>query len=67
MNLTSQQVQALESGELVTVFVGQTRCILLREDVYREELNLGPLSQDEMDLLACHAADLIEDSLDEPL
>ncbi len=67
MNLTSQQLQALENGEPVTVMVGQTRCVLVREDVYREEADYSPMTQEEMDLLACHAADLLEDSLDEPL
>ena len=53
-------------GEPVTVLVGQTRCVLVREDVYHEEMEYGPVTEEEMDLLACHAADLIEDSLDEP-
>ena len=67
MNLTPQQLQALESGEPVTVVVGRTRCVLLREDVYQEDADYGPASEEELDLLASHAADLIEDDLDEPL
>ncbi|MBW3598071.1 MAG: hypothetical protein KY475_12430 [Planctomycetes bacterium] len=67
MNLTPQQLQALEKGEPVNVVVGRTRCVLVREDVYRDEAEYDAPTEEEIDLLACHAADLIQDDLDEPL
>jgi hypothetical protein len=60
-------VQALQAGEPVPVVIGKTQCVIVREDVYRQQADYGPMTKEEMDLLACHAADLIEDSLDEPL
>lgn len=67
MILTQEQLEDLEKGEPVRVTIGETACIIVREDVYREEIDDSPWTEDEMDLLASEAADLIQDDLDEPL
>jgi len=36
MDLTSEQVQAIQKGEPVPVTVGQTECVLVRKDRFRE-------------------------------
>lgn len=36
MNLTSEQVQAIQNGEPVPVTVGQTECVLVRKDRFRQ-------------------------------
>lgn len=69
MNLTAEQERAIINGQAVTVTLGGAACILLRKDVYErgEELDYGPPTNEEMDLLASETADLLaEDGLDEP-
>jgi len=34
MELSAAQIQAIENGEAVPIIVGETKCILLREDLY---------------------------------
>jgi hypothetical protein len=34
MELSTAQIQAIENGEAVTITVGHTPCVLLREDLY---------------------------------
>jgi antitoxin (DNA-binding transcriptional repressor) of toxin-antitoxin stability system len=34
MELSADQVQAIESGEAVTITVDQTPCVLIRADIY---------------------------------
>lgn len=36
MNLTSEQMQAIQNGEPVPVTVGQTECVLVRKDRFRQ-------------------------------
>jgi hypothetical protein len=67
MLLTQEQMADLEKGEPLRVTIGETACVILREDVYREETDDSPWTGEEMDRLASEAADLIQDDLDEPL
>jgi hypothetical protein len=67
MILTQEQLEELEKGEAIRLTIGETACVLVREDVYREEMDDSPWTPEEMDLLASEAADLIQDDLDEPL
>jgi hypothetical protein len=69
MKLTAEQERSIHSGQAVQVNVGGAPCILLRKDVYErgEELDFGPWSPEEMNLLAAEAAGLLAgDGLDEP-
>jgi hypothetical protein len=59
MNFTEEQVQALASGQTVTVTIAGTRCVIIREDVYREDLDAGPWTREEIDLLADEAEAII--------
>ena len=34
MELSAAQMQAIENGEAVPITVGNTKCVLLREDLY---------------------------------
>jgi hypothetical protein len=70
MNLTVEQEWAVRNGQAVVVAVGGTACVLLRQDVFErgEELDYGPWTNEEMDLLAGETADLLAgDGLDEPV
>ncbi len=40
MNLTNDQVKAIENGEPVPVVVGKTEIVLIRKDVYEKLLTL---------------------------
>jgi hypothetical protein len=69
MNLTVEQERAIQNGQVVAVSVGGATCVVLRKDVYErgEEVDYGPWTKEEMDLLAVEAADLVAgDGLDEP-
>jgi hypothetical protein len=69
MKLTTEQERAIQNGQVVAVNVGGAACVVVRKDVYErgEELHYGPWSNDEMDLLAAEAADLLAgDGWDEP-
>jgi hypothetical protein len=69
MNLTTEQQQALQKGQVVHVDVGGTACVLLRKEVYErgDPLDFSLWTAEEMDLLASEAADLLAgDGLDEP-
>jgi hypothetical protein len=69
MNLTAEQERAVRNGQAVAVTVGGAPCVLLRKDVFErgEELDYGPWANEEMDLLAAEAADLLAgDGFDEP-
>jgi hypothetical protein len=67
MSLTKEQESSLERGEPVRVLISGTACILIREDAFRDALDDSLPTMSELDLLACQTADMIEDSLDEPL
>jgi hypothetical protein len=69
VELTTEQEQALHSGQPVQVTVGGAACILLRKDVYErgDALDFSPWTPEEMDLLAAETADLLAgDGMDEP-
>jgi len=69
MNLTAEQERAIKNGQAVPVTVAGAVCVLLRKDVYErgEELDYGPATDEELDLLAAETADLLAgDGLDEP-
>jgi hypothetical protein len=59
MNLTPEQVQALVEGEIVAVTVGDTRCVVIREDLFRDELDDSAWTEVEMNLLADEANEII--------
>ena len=70
MNLTAEQERAVSNGQAVAVTVGGAACVLIRKDVFErgEELDYGPWTNEEMDLLAAETADLLAgDGLDEPI
>lgn len=69
MNLTSEQERAIRGGQPVPVTVAGTDCVLVRKDVYDRgnEMDSGPWTADEMNLLAAETAGLLAgDGFDEP-
>ena len=69
MTLTAEQEWAIQNGQPVAVTVGNAACVVLRKDIYErgEELDYGPWTRDEMNLLAAETADLLAgDGFDEP-
>ena len=69
MNLTAEQERAIQNGQAVTVTVGGAACVLLRKDVFErgDEVDYSPWTDEEIDLLAREAADLLAgDGFDEP-
>jgi hypothetical protein len=69
VELTTEQEQALHSGQAIQVTVGGAACIVLRKDVYErgDALDFSPWTPEEMDLLAAETADLLAgDGMDEP-
>jgi hypothetical protein len=62
MNLTPEQNRELEEGEPVRVTVGETQCILVREDVYQDEMDCSLWTEEEMNLLADEANEIISQS-----
>ena len=44
MDLTSDQVKAVQNGEAVPITLNQTECIVLRKDVYQQVANLLSVS-----------------------
>jgi len=67
MNLTPKQIEELKNGQAVHITVGETPCVLIREDLYDEEIDDSPWTEEEMNLLANQAADLIDDDRGERL
>ncbi len=69
MILTSEQQHAIQHGQAVRVTVAGAECVLIRKDVYDRdnELDFGPWTGDEINLLAAETADLLAgDGFDEP-
>ena len=69
MNLTAEQERAIRGGQAVPVTVAGTDCVLVRKDVYDRgnDLDYGPWTADEMNLLAVETAGLLAgDRFDEP-
>ncbi len=62
MHLTQEQLHDLEKGEPVRVTIGETPCILVREEVYQEEMDSSPWTIEEMNLLADEANEIISRS-----
>ena len=62
MILNREQQEAVENGEPVTLNVAGTECVLVRRDVYLRldsEIDTGPWTVEEMDLLADEAEGMI--------
>jgi hypothetical protein len=68
MDLSAEQVRAVQSGQVVPVDVAGSQCVVLRKDVYdRETLDYDPWTTQEIDLLAAETVDVMAgDGLDEP-
>ncbi len=62
MNLSPQQIEDLEKGEPVRILIGETPCVVVRQDVYEEEVDDSPWTVEEMNLLADEANDIISQS-----
>lgn len=62
MQLTQEQLANLEKGQPIRLTVGETPCILVREDVYQEDVDMGPWTEEEMNLLADEANEIISQS-----
>lgn len=69
MEISTEQFQTASDGNVVKIQINGQIFYLLSEKKYEEldDLDYGPMTKEEMDLLASHAADLIQDDLDEPL
>jgi hypothetical protein len=74
MNLTPEQLQALDQGQPVLVTLAGRECVLLSKGRFtqmksnsdEDTLDYDPWTQEEMNLLADEAAELLaEDGLDE--
>lgn len=68
MKLSAQQELAIQNGHAVDVTVLGAPCVLLRKDVFErgEAIDYGPWTDEEIDLLAAEAADLLKgDGFDE--
>jgi hypothetical protein len=62
MELSTEQQQAVEKGEAVTVNVGGTACVVVRRDIYLRldpDYDPGPWTVEEMNLLADEAEEMI--------
>lgn len=62
MQLTQEQLANLEKGQPIRLTVDETPCILVREDVYQEDVDMGPWTEEEMNLLADEANEIISQS-----
>jgi hypothetical protein len=66
MNVSEEQMAAIEQGEAVSITVGKTDCVVLRKDVYQKIQQIAyddsDWSDKEMEALA---ADMF-DGLDNP-
>lgn len=69
MQLTTEQLKAAEAGNPVEIRAHGQSFVLLSHQAYEamDQVDYAPVSKKELDRLASAAADLIEDSLDEPL
>jgi hypothetical protein len=59
MELSQDQLAELEKGQPIRLTIGETPCILMREDVYQHEVDDGRWTEEEMNLLADEANDMI--------
>lgn len=66
MNVSKEQIQAIEQGKAVSIMVGETDCVVIRRDVYEKAQRFayddGDWSAKEIEALA---ADMF-DGLDNP-
>ena len=62
MELTQDQLEELKKGEPVRLKIGETECVLVREDVYEDEVDYSPWTVEEMNLLADEANEIISQS-----
>ena len=66
LQLTSEQLKAVEHGEAIKIEADGKAFVLLSQAVYEDELDFSPWTQQEMDLLADETMQLISgDALDE--
>lgn len=66
VQLTVEQLKAAEQGQAVRIEAEGKAFVLLSQAVYEDELDFSPWSQQEMDLLADEAMQLVTgDGLDE--
>ncbi len=66
LQVTSEQLRAAEQGEAVRIETEGKAFVLLSQAVYEEELDFGPWTQREMDLLADETMELVAgDGFDE--
>ena len=67
MQLTVEQLNAAERGDVVRIEADGKTFVLLSERIYEDSLDYGPWTGKEMDLLADEALELVSgDGLDEP-
>ena len=62
MTLNVEQQKAVENGEPVALNMSGTECILVRKDIYlrlEAEVDTAPWANEEMDLLADEAEEMI--------
>jgi hypothetical protein len=63
MNLSPQQLQAIEHGEAVPITVGRTECVVIRREVYEQVRKLyddSELSHNELRAIAARTLDDLE-------
>jgi len=66
LQLTAEQLKAARQGEAVRIEADGESFVLLSEAVYVDDLDFGPWTRQEMDLLADEAMQLVAgDGLDE--
>ncbi len=61
MTLTTQQKDSLKQGEPISIQVDGQQCVLVDRATYEktQEVDYGEWTAEEIDLLACEAADLV--------
>jgi hypothetical protein len=59
MQLTEEQLAELKMGQPIRLTFGDIRCVLVREDVYQQNVDAGAWTEEEMYLLADEADEII--------
>jgi len=62
MQLNPDQKLALDHGQPVPLVVDNTQCVLIKRDVYEQNLTGGDWTVGEMDMLAAEAADRLDEA-----
>ena len=68
MNLSHEQMKALQDGEAVPITVERTDCVLVRKDIYERSKNAtdyddSEWSEEEMETLAAETLEQVDDCL----